>query len=338
MKKVLLALLKIVKFILGNSIFLIIFEFGLNNYLGKPQSFTFIYNGNEIEVTESSYEELLKENNSLKTQTTALQEELTELEKQFDENKSQETITKAVQEATAYWNNSDYIQALTCLKNCGVDADEILSLYKQFSDEYCLMVLSRSEELIENRQYDEAKAVLVEAKPIVVDTTVLDNKLNEINNNMPTKLSKIKISTSRFFNINENRPLEDTVGNRYSTGNLFTIRAEGDTGYGYATFYLGGKYTGLTGTIAVSDESENRSDVQLKGWVEIYSKTGDEYTLLYTSPVLSRMMGPVTSPEIGLEGAEWLEIRYYNNENYFSLAKGYHSLDIILSDFMIYSD
>lgn len=121
--------------------------------------------------------------------------------------------------------------------------------------------------------------------------------------------------------------------------NLFVTRAEGDNGYGYATFYLGKKYTGLSGTIAVSDESENRSDIQLEGWIEIYSKNGDdEYCHLYSSPILSRITSPIDIPEVNLKNADWLEIRYYNNGDYFSLAGGYHSLEVLLADFMVYSD
>ena len=191
--------------------------------------------------------------------------------------------------------------------------------------------------MITEKRYDDAKKLLTDAMPIVDDTSTLKEKLSEINSNMPIELSKFKISASRYFELIEDKAVEDSVGNRYTLGNIFSTRAEGDTGYGYATFYLGQKYSELTGVIAVSDESENRADVQLEGWIEIYSKKGDKYQNLYTSPILSRAISPVDVPEIDLGDAEWLEIRYYNNGDYFSIAGGYHSLRVLLSDFMLYS-
>lgn len=100
------------------------------------------------------------------------------------------------------------------------------------------------------------------------------------------------------------KPIEDNVGNKYFSVNLFITRAERDNNYSYTTFYSEKKYTGLSGTIAVSDKSENRSDTQLEGWIEIYSKNGDEYSHLYSSPILSRMTSPIAIPEANLKDSE----------------------------------
>lgn len=306
-------------------------------YFVLPQSFTFVYNGNKVVVTESTYMELATENDNLQKKLTAVQKELDEMKAQVESVQSKENVRKIVQEATDYWNHGEYVQALTLLKNDGIQSDNMKILYENFSDEYCLIVLKEVDELLAGRDYEEAKNILTEAKTLVSDKRTLESKLEDIENNQPVKLSDLKISASRFFEINQDEPVMDSVGNRYPIGNIFIARAEGDKKYGYATFYLGKKYEGLSGSIAVSDESENRSDTQLEGWVEIYSKQGEDYTQLYSSPVLSRTVSPIEVPDLSLSDAEWLEIRYYNKANYFSLANGYHSLKVILSNFMVYS-
>lgn len=289
----------------------------------NPHSITIIENGEKTVVTESSYLELVEENQNL--------------QQQLEERKSAQNISKIIQQATTYWNNSDSIQALTILKNSDLDSAEITTLYEKYSSEYSNSVLAQVDNLISNRKYADAQEILIAAKEVVNNPALLESKLLDIQNNAPMKLSNLKISASRFFESNQEQPLEDTIGNKYSTGNLFIISAEGDTKYGYATFYLGKQYTDLTGSISVSDESENRSDVQLEGWVEIYSKNGDDYTQLYQSPILSRVTSVIEIPTINVNDVEWLEIRYYNNGDYYSLARGYHSLEIILSNFMLYS-
>ena len=276
-------------------------------FFAKPQSFTFMYDGNQVVVTESTYTELVQNNKRL-------EEQIQELQNQFEVKNSQTQIEQTIKDATEYWNNSDYVQALTLLKNSDVDSEDISAIYREYSEKYCADILEKTDALISVRKYDEATSLLTEAKTLVNDSRDLENKLTEINNHSPIKLSSLKISSSRFFELNNtDKPIEDSVGNRYSLSNLFITKAEGDSKYGYATFYLGKKYTALSGTIAVSDESENRSN-QMEGWIEIYSKNGDEYNQLYISPMLSRMTSPIAIPEVNLEDSEWLEIRYYSKE------------------------
>lgn len=227
---------------------------------------------------------------------------------------------------------------MTLLKNSKAKSSDINSLYEKYSDEYILNLLQQADSLISEREYDAAIEILNEGKAVVYNDQMLNDKINDINNNQPIKLSDLKSSASRFFDQNQDRPIEDTVGNKYTTGNSFVTYAEGESGYGYATFYLGGKYTSLNGIVAVSDESENRSDTQLEGWIEIGTKNGDEFNSLWSSQMLSRTTSQIEVPELNITDAEWLEIRYYNNGEYYSLAGGYHSLRVIIADVMIYSD
>ena len=310
-----------------------------------PQSFTFVMNGNEVVVTESSYATLLEDNEHLKSDLEIAKGQigdktiqLQDLQKQLDEYESEERIHQIISEATSYWTNSNYIQSLTILRDNRARSEEILTLYQKYSEDYSLTLIAQADNLVANRKYDEAKEILSNAKNIVANASVLNDRISEINNNMPRNLSNLKISSSRFFELRQDRAVEDSVGNKYSPGNNFIIHAEGDSGYGYATFYLGSTYTGLTGTIAVSDESEDPDGSNLEGHIEIYTKNGEDYTHLYSSPDLNRTVSPIEIPELTLSNAESLEIRYYNNGTYFSLAGGYHSLRIIITNVVVYSD
>lgn len=310
-----------------------------------PQSFTFVMNGNEIVVTESSYASLLEENEQLKSdlntaqgQISDITEQLQELQGLLDEYESTEYIRQIISEATTYWADADYIQSLTVLRNNRTRSEEISTLYQRYSEDYCLKIIAQIDDLVSNRKYAEATEILSEARNFVANTATIDSKISEINNNVPQNLSKLKISSSRFFELRQDRAVEDSVGNKYSPGNNFILHAEGDSGYGYATFYLGGKYTGFAGTIAVSDESEDPDSTDLEGHIEIYIKNGEDYTHLHSSPNLNRTLSPIPIPELALSNAESLEIRYYNHGTYFSLAGGYHSLRIIITDAVVYSD
>lgn len=289
----------------------------------------------EIEILNK---QIVDESEKSKQEIVMLKEQLELQQSQIDQQNSQEEINEIIQSATEYWNNSDYIQSLTLLKNSKAKSLDIAKIYEQYSEKYVEYLLSQADLLVSERKYNDAVEILKKGKGITSNDKKLNDKINSINSNQPIKLSDLKISTSRFFYQSQDRQAEDTVGNRYSTGNLFITYAEGEKNYGYATFYLGQKYTSLTGIIAVSDESENRSDTQLKGWIEIGTKDGDKFNQLWTSPILSRATSQIEIPETDLSESEWLEIRYYNNGEYWNLAAGYHSLRVIISDVMIYSD
>lgn len=255
------------------------------------------------------------------------------------EQNSLDEINKIIQNATQYWDDSDYKSCLILLKNSKVRSTDIETLYSQYSDKYVLILLSQADSLISQRKYEDAVKILEDGKILVNDEKMIVSKIDDIKNSRPIKLSDIKLTSSRFFIDNEGKSLIDTVGNKYATGNSFITYAEGKTKCGYGTFYLGKKYTSLSGIIAVSDESEDREDIQLQGWVEIGTKSNDkDFNSLWSSQILSRTTSSIEIPELNLKGSEWLEIRYYNNGEYYSLAKGYHSLKIILANVMLYVD
>lgn len=296
---------------------------------------------------EMSYEQALqtiyKENENLKIEIERLESQFEELNKQvsdkqaeINEKNSQEKINKIIQDATTYWNRSDFIQALSLLKNKKSESSDIESLYEQYSQEYVSNLIIAADNLITEKKYDEAIIRIKEGVILVSNPDILNNKITEIEAKYPINLSQIKVSASRYFEQIQDRSIEDTIGHKHQSGNLFLLTShDGDDAYGYTTLYLGEKYSSVSGIIAVSDESEN---AELDGHIEIYSKNGENYNLLYESPILTRASSPINLKELNLDlkGCEWIEIRYYNNGTYFFYTD--RSLEIILSDIMFYGD
>lgn len=314
---------------IGGSIITIMYQ----HFFNPPQSFTLIYGGNEIIVTETRYVEIVEENQKLKEEIESLKEDISFFQTKIEDQENILATENILKQATDYWNQSDYVQALTILKNSNTQSDGVKALYSQYSDEYTLNLLVQADNMISERRYEDALRILSAGKNIVLNSSTILQKIDEVNNSVPVKLSKTKIASSRFFRSENSGSLLDTVGNSYPSGNTFTVYAEGSR-YGYASFYVGEKYTGLTGVIAVSNDSR---DVGLEGRVEIYSKKDDDYTLLYQSPSLNRMTVPIVLPELNFSSADLIEIRYYNGGDYFSIIDGYLSLKIIISDVVLYT-
>lgn len=316
----------------------------ISNYFTKDSIVKGLTTRFEFVDSKMSYEEAIasvsEELEKSESEIKSLNEMINEQTAIIDEQTSAEEIDEIIQTATQYWNASDYQQCLTLLKNSKSRSSDIEALYSKYSDEYVLSLLSEVDSLISERKYEDAISVLEDGKMLVNDDKMIANKIEDIkSNNQPTKLSEIKITTSRFFMQADGKSLTDTVGNKYSSGDSYVIYAEGETDYGYATFYVGNKYTSLGGTIAVSDESEDRSDTQLQGWVEIGIKNDDDdFYSLWSSDMLSRTTSPIEIPELNIGDSEWLEIRYYNNGEYYSLADGYHSPQVIVSGMTLYVD
>lgn len=220
---------------------------GYQHFFAPPQSFTFIYNGEEMVVTETEYLDLVNKLSSTQQSLESAQNEL----KKIKQKKQIETSSNN--------NNESFLP-----------------------------------------------------------------------------LSNLKLSASRFLTQIQDRSLEDTIGNTYESGNLFEMCAE-DNEYGYASFYLGGKYKKITGNIAISDESDNENELnkQLESYIEIYSKNGENYNLLYTSPILNKISSPINLSTLNLDlsDCEWLEIRHYNNGTYYFY--GPHSLRILLANVIV---
>ena len=72
------------------------------------------------QALETIYQERENDKNeiaSLNIQLSELNEEISNQQAKIDQQNSAEEINMIIQNATAYWNDSDYVQSLTLLKN-----------------------------------------------------------------------------------------------------------------------------------------------------------------------------------------------------------------------------
>lgn len=212
---------------------------------------------------DMSYEQALqtiyKENESLKNdildlnkQLDGLNQKIENKQAEIDNQSSQEEVDKVVQTATEYWNNSDFVQSLSLLKNYKSKSVDIELLYSQYSNDYCTYILQQVDDYIENMQYNDAVALINDSLILVYDSSILDQKIEEIENSKPNNLmDAIKPYEKYGYTEKINSDYMQMGGNKYYNG--FQL---GD-GYeiSYALFNLNGKHNKITCTIGHIDES-----------------------------------------------------------------------------------
>ncbi len=246
-------------------------------FLSPPQSFTFVYNGEKVAVTKLDYTELVEENKLLKdeidnykdqidklnkglrneidkyhTQVIGLEEQLKNLKIEIDKKNSEEEINRVIQTATEYWNNFDFIQSLTLLKNSKSISTDVESLYKQYSYEYCLNLLKKVDTYIADMQYKDAIALIDNSLMIVYDNTILNQKIDEIKNSKPKNfIDSIKPYEKYGYTEKIGGDYMQMGGDKYYNGFQLGINYK----TAYAIFNLNSNYKKITGIIGHIDGS-----------------------------------------------------------------------------------
>lgn len=230
----------------------------------------------------------------------------------------------------ALTNGTQYIQdgkfeelfellSKACEKNSG--DTELENLKKTAEDEFVKKVQTTVDEYVGNDDYDDAIKYLQSANKILADNTIITELLQKTQDNVPVELSSLKISESDLYEEGANLTVnEDSIGNVYSSGNLFKLMPSYSRA-GYVTFYIKGDYSRLTGTIAVADDSSKNP-----GKVSIYD---EKDKLLYTSGDMTRTTAPI-KVDIDIKGVQWLKIS----------AQSEHTSEFrcFIADFMLYKE
>lgn len=285
-----------------------------------PQSLTVsVGDGEEIQVTASEYSDLMEENRKLHEENDAL--------------RSGDAEDEDVRDARSRWMRGDREGALDILVGYAGQSGEAGSLYSSYASEFEADLLARSEELVSSGKHDDAVSLLREGASHLADPSRLEERAAAIETSAPVPLSDLSVSESRYFEASEAGQLADTVGNSYPGDSAYTIWEKGEEGSGYAVFHLGGGYTRLDGTIAVSVDSDESADRQVSGVIEIRVRDeGGEFRGVYTSPVLTRSTEPIRLGDAGIDlgGADWMEISYHDRD-----GVSYDTLRIILSSLSV---
>lgn len=264
----------------------VVLSIGYNHFLAPSQSFTFIYNGEEVVVTESTYSELVEENSALNKELSSVQKQLSDLQTQIDQQNSTEEIEKIIQNATEYWNSSDYLQCLTLLKNSKSKSTDIESLYKQYSIEYCNVLLLQADQYISERNYDEAIKILSEGSILVNDNESLNNKIKEIKNKPSALLSNLTPVSGDIESI-WNAGQKDNYNNSYTSG---ICLQQYHNEAAHVVYSLDGKYTVLTGKFVLTEDYKNTDGNYV---LYAYSLEDGEMKFINKSSVLSTATRPI---------------------------------------------
>lgn len=264
---------------------------------------------------DMSYEQALqtiyKENENLKieidnykTQLSELNENINKKQAEIDLQNSTEEVNEIIQNATNYWNDSDFIQSLSLLKNEKTRSEDIENLYKQYSTEYTNSILLQADNLISERNNEEAIKILQEASLIVFDNKEINEKIEEINNKpsaLIANLTPVSGEIERIWNAGE----KDNYGNTYSSG---ICLHQDYSNAAHVVYSLDGKYNILTGKFVLDEASKNTDGNYV---LYAYSLIDGNMSLIYTSSTLSTATRPIDI-EINVSGVMDLVIEVYD--------------------------
>lgn len=265
---------------------------------------------------DMSYEQALqtiyKENENLKieisnqqSQIDALNQQIIDTQQKIEQQSSSEEISRIIGNATEYWNNSDFTQALSILKTAKSISPDIQLLYEQYSDEYISNLLLQANELVYNNKRSEAIDLLKTGVELVYDNQILNNRIDEINNNQPIKISDLEVfyenSSSpglmHFENL-DGEYKKDNLSNIHNSGLLFSVYAEANL---YREYMVDQKYSTLNALFSITYPS--RSD-HTNAYICIY---GDD-ELIYQSDIITGGVEPIQISNLDISNVKKLKI------------------------------
>lgn len=152
----------------------IVLTIAYQHYFAQPQSFTFIYNGKEMLVTESTYAELVEENEMLKRELSSIKEDQNSHNNQAngeldiaDIDIPTPTTTSGEKESPAIVKNTELILPRNPVKtNIEINLEIHSSTCPEeeignYSSDKEKKLLREAKELCERKNYDEAITIYV---------------------------------------------------------------------------------------------------------------------------------------------------------------------------------
>ena len=127
------------------------------------------------------------------------------------------------------------------------------------------------------------------------------NYTSSLNYGTKEAITNLKVvNSSHYYSTKE--AIMDTYGNLYASVGSFN-----NTGTNFATYYTAGKYSLLTGTIALPDSINSETVIT----VNIYA----DDQLIYTLPSISRTTKP-TAVSLDISGADTIKVEGISNNQY----------------------
>lgn len=230
----------------------------------------------------------------------------------------------ALSEAETCRDNGDYAGAVNVIIDAQKDIEndiELLAAYNLYCERYVEEIIKEVDELINQRQYSEAIALVNTGLKILPENENLKNKLTILEALKPISITTIKELNSSYWYWNEEDP-KDPFGNDFSqTSNFFVHRNNNkEASIEYRVYQ---KYDTLTGTIAPhADIGEYYT-----GAVQVYA----DDALVYTSPTVEQKTDAFDF-SVDIAGAEYIKIVVKISDITFGSAYG----KILLADIQLW--
>lgn len=236
--------------------------------------------------------------------------------------------SEALSNGTQYIKDGKYKELFELLGKAletNTNDTELENLQKTAEGEYVKMVQAKVDEYLKDDKYDEAIKYLQGTTDVLKSNTTLSDLLTKVQGNVPIQLCNLKISESDRFEAGVNLSvIEDSIGNVYSSENLYKLTPHYSDIPAYATYYLNGEFSKIKGIIAVADDSK----LQKMGKISILDENGK---LLYTSGDMSKTTAP-KKIEVDVSGVKWITISAINSGK---LSDGFKAF---IADWVLYKD
>lgn len=269
---------------------------------------------NELSVRFESVEEGMSLNEALES----AYKEYANVEAELNALKDEEAGKQVLADARAAWDSGKQEEALTSLQKASKKSGDCAVAFAEYSSTYTDEVLAQANELVSSKKYDEAKSVLKAASKIVKDPARINELLDQLDGVSEVALTSLTVASSDCFELIEGSQ-KDTAGNSYSSDDTWLGRPLRVDSPSVISFYIGKKYSSLSGQIAV-EYVENTSILkdyearfELRGSVD-----GADSKVIWQKDHITMNTAPTEIPsgEIDLSEFDWLEFRVYTTRGY----------------------
>ncbi|MDE6425739.1 MAG: NPCBM/NEW2 domain-containing protein [Ruminococcus sp.] len=188
---------------------------------------------------------------------------------------------------------------------------EIIQLVKPEKTESSVAVIETVKEepeeiIVEEENVAEViEETAIEQEEVIEESVIVPEEVVEPETEPPTEfqpiavyLDSLKIIEAKNFDVKNSA--EDTIGNNYA-GHIISIGTNDSLRDTYGTYYLGGQYKKLSGTIAVDDSIREDSEEEL-------SILCDDNVAYTTGSIIGRKNIPFEI-SVNVENCQWLKIQ-----------------------------
>ena len=230
----------------------------------------------------------------------------------------------ALSEAEIYFDNGDYAGAVSTLIEAKKDIEndiELLAAYNLYCERYVEEIITKVDELNNQRQYSEAIEMINAGLKILPENEKLQTKFAMVEAKKPISITTLTKLNSSYWYWNKEDP-KDPFGNDYSqTANYFVHRNNNrEASIEYRVYQ---NYDTLTGIIAPhADIGENYT-----GAVQVYA----DDVLVYNSPTVEQKTDAFDF-SADIAGAEYIKIVVKTSDITFGPPDG----KILLADIQLW--